>query len=112
MTNLSAALKKVREEAGVSQNELARRADVSVGFISKMEAGQYGTLSLDMCQQLAQGLGVTLKHLLSALGFLEDEKTKNVSLMLRTALRESGFSSEKTEKVVEYATLLRKSGNR
>lgn len=112
MTHLSTAFKKMREEAGISQNELARKAEVSVGFVSKLEAGLYSTISLDICRQLAEGLSVSLKHFLFQLGFLNDERTKNVSLMLRNALRESGFNTENTEKVVEYATLLRKSGNR
>jgi transcriptional regulator with XRE-family HTH domain len=110
--NIAQTLKQLREEAGISQNQLARRAEVSVGYISKLESGKYFSLSLDICKQLAQGLHLTLRDFLEKMGLLDDPKTKDVSQLLRTALRSDGLSETNTEKVVEYADLLKHADQR
>lgn len=105
--NLATQLKKMREQAGISQNFLAKEADVSVAFISKFEAGQYQTLSLDVCKQLANGLKLTLRDFLINMGLLEDESTPNTTLLLQNALRGSGFSISEAKKVVDYADYIK-----
>lgn len=107
MEILSTQFKHLREQAELSQNQLAYKSGVSVGFISKLEAGQYRTVSLDKCQQLAKGLGITLKDFLAALGFLENTGTPNTTLALQNALRGNGYTTTEAKKVIEYAKFIR-----
>ncbi|OGY31050.1 MAG: hypothetical protein A3C02_04465 [Candidatus Andersenbacteria bacterium RIFCSPHIGHO2_02_FULL_45_11] len=107
MSNISSTIKYLREQAELSQNQLARQSDVSVGFISKLEAGQYKTVSLDKCQQLAKGLGLTLKDLLDSLGFLENSSTPSASHALQHALRGSGYNATEVKKVIDFAEYLK-----
>lgn len=107
MSKISLQLKRLREEAELSQHQLANKSGVSVGFISKLEAGQYRTVSLDKCQQLAKGLGLTLKDFLASLGFLEDAGMPNAALVLQNALRGSGYTTSQAKKVIEYAQFIK-----
>lgn len=49
-------LRQLREEAGISCNELARRSGVSDGMISRLERGER-TPTLDTARKLARALG-------------------------------------------------------
>ena len=55
-------LKQLREERHLTQTELARRAEVTVGFISLVESGQRDP-SLTVLRRLAKVLGVTVGDL-------------------------------------------------
>lgn len=109
MRNISKQIKELREKAQLSQNELAREANVSVGFISKLEAGKYGTISLDKCQQLAKGLKVELKTFLEELGYLENQGvTPKAEFALQNALRSNGLSSvADIKQVIDYSNYLK-----
>ena len=70
---IAVALKRLREARGLTQTELAERAGLSQGYIAKLEPtnrpGQYKAShqtnpSLAVLTQLAQGLGITVEHLL------------------------------------------------
>jgi transcriptional regulator with XRE-family HTH domain len=70
---IGAALKRLREARGLTQAELATRAGLSQGYIAKLEPsnrpGQHKSShqtnpSLAVLTQLAQGLGITIEHLL------------------------------------------------
>lgn len=56
-------LKAARLEAGLSQDELARRAGSSKGYISELETTQTGRPSADLALKLAEAVGVTVEHL-------------------------------------------------
>ena len=56
-------LKEIRTEKGLTQEELAARADVSRPFISQMESGNYSP-SLKTAQALAKALGCTVDDLI------------------------------------------------
>ncbi len=68
-----AALKRLRETRGLTQAELAQQAGLSQGYIAKLEpanrphqykASHQTNPSLAVLTQLAQGLGITIEHLL------------------------------------------------
>lgn len=108
MNTIAQTIKRLRENAGLSQNQLSRDADVSVGFISRLESGAYKTLSLDKCKNLADGLGIQMKDFLSELGFLqEDEKYKTSNEMIKRALRKNGLNDSDITKVIEYAEFIK-----
>ena len=57
-------LRALREQQGLSQLELAERADVSQGYISALEAGEKKNPGLDVLKRLARALGVPVTELL------------------------------------------------
>lgn len=62
---LAGNLKRLRREAGLSQEELAHRADIDRTYISALERCVYAA-SIDVVDQLAQALGTTAADLLRA----------------------------------------------
>lgn len=54
---LAGNLKRLRREAGLSQEDLANRAEVDRTYISDLERGVYAA-SVDMIERLAAVLGV------------------------------------------------------
>lgn len=95
-------LKELREKANLSQNELAKRAEVSAAYISKVEKGIYATLSIDTCRKLAKGLEMTLRDFLEAVGLLNDETTPRTNLTLMSALRARKLTDEQVNQVMSY----------
>lgn len=102
-------VKAMREKSGLTQTELAKAANVSVAYISRLESGGYQSLTLDVCQKLAKGLELSLKDFLSDIGLLEDDKTPNTSLILQNALRSDGFGLTVSEvkDVIQYVEFIR-----
>ncbi len=56
-------VRREREKRGWSIRELARRAAVSPGAVSKLEGGSRVSPSLELGKRLAKALGVTLDYL-------------------------------------------------
>jgi DNA-binding XRE family transcriptional regulator len=56
-------LKKLRKEAGLTQNELAERVQLQRSYISDSEAGRRNIALLNV-YKIALSLGVTMSHLL------------------------------------------------
>jgi plasmid maintenance system antidote protein VapI len=63
-------LKRLRELAGLSQGELARRAGVNRPIISDLESNKRQNITVDTAKRLARTLGVSLDLLV---GMDEDE---------------------------------------
>jgi transcriptional regulator with XRE-family HTH domain len=53
-------LRQLRELAGLSQNELAKRANIPRPIISRVESGVQHNLTLEYARRIARVLGVTL----------------------------------------------------
>lgn len=60
---LARNLRRYRAERGMSQEELAHRADVDRTYVSSLERMQYGA-SVDVVESLAKVLGVAPHDLL------------------------------------------------
>jgi transcriptional regulator with XRE-family HTH domain len=60
---LGERLRQLRELAGLSQNELAKRANVPRPVISMVESGKQKGMSLENARRIARVLGVTLDML-------------------------------------------------
>ena len=60
---LAANLRRHRQAAGLSQEELAHRADIDRTYISALERCVYSA-SIDVVDRLAKGLGINVADLL------------------------------------------------
>ena len=58
-------LKALREDRGLSQVELAKKAHVGRTYIVKLETGDKKNPSLDILKKLAKALGVPVAELLA-----------------------------------------------
>ncbi len=61
--NLAANLRRLRRRQGLSQEELAHRADIDRTYISALEREVYGA-TVDVLDRLARGLSVEAWELL------------------------------------------------
>lgn len=61
---LGARIKQRREEKGISPAELARRAEISKGYVSEIESEQAPRPSADVLYRLATVLGTSIADLL------------------------------------------------
>lgn len=59
-------LREVRRSRGMTQVELAERAEVTVGYISRLESAGGGAVGLDLLARLAASLGSTVAELVPA----------------------------------------------
>ena len=62
--NLSKNIKKLREAKGLSQEKLARLADVANNTLIKMETGENKNPTLETLKKVAQALGVSVDNLI------------------------------------------------
>lgn len=92
---LSRHVLKRRKEMNFSQEELARRADVSRNYISLIERGEASNVSINVLNQLATALETTLAELT---GQIERNDTL-VDPALRQFGLEKGLSFEIVDKL-------------
>ena len=62
--NLSNSIKKLREAKGLSQEKLARLADVANNTLIKMESGENQNPTLDTLKKVAKALEVRVDDLI------------------------------------------------
>ncbi len=63
-TTIAKNIKKYRKEKGLSQDKLARLADVAHATIIKIESGGIQSPTIDTVQKIAKALEVQLDNLL------------------------------------------------
>lgn len=68
--SLGAKIRQIRRERGLSQSELAKRAEINRSYLSMVENGK-SSPTIDVAERLAHGLGVSTGDL------LWDESTKH-----------------------------------
>lgn len=61
--NLGLKIKKLRKKQGLSQDELARKADIPYTTLTKIEIGVIKNPSFDSVSKIAEALGITLDDL-------------------------------------------------
>jgi transcriptional regulator with XRE-family HTH domain len=61
-------VRELREAQGLTQAQLAERAQVALSYITVIEAGQQDDPPRQILQRVARALGVTAKRLLEAEG--------------------------------------------
>jgi len=57
-------MRELREARGLTQAQLAERAQVALSYVTTIEAGQPGSPPRQILQRLARALDVTTKKLL------------------------------------------------
>ncbi len=68
-----AYLKQMREDKGLSINQLAQAADISGSQISRIENGLRGIPKPQTLRKIADALGVPYEELMSKAGYLDSE---------------------------------------
>lgn len=61
---MSVTIRRLREAQGLTQAQLAKRAKVTQGYISQLEAGERQDIGAKLAVRLAKALGVPLTELL------------------------------------------------
>ena len=64
MSNIQKTLRKLREAKGLSQEKLARLADVANNTIIKIEAGKNQNPTLDTLKKISKALDVSVDELI------------------------------------------------
>jgi transcriptional regulator with XRE-family HTH domain len=102
MNKISEIIKELREERKFSSKELAEKSGLSPAYISKLEKGNYDTISLKTSQQLSVGLGLTLKQLLEHFGLLDDEDGRGDNGVVNR-FRSDGYTKKEAEEIMRFA---------
>jgi len=63
ISTIAKNIKKYRKETGLSQDKLARLADVAHATIIKIESGGIQSPTIDTVQKIAKALGIGLEDL-------------------------------------------------
>lgn len=63
-TNLARKVKQLREKLGLSQEKLARLADVSNNTIINIEAGKQNNPTIDTLKKVAKALNIAVGELI------------------------------------------------
>lgn len=102
-------LRKLRQEASLTQRELGKKVGVSHQVISNLERGYTTGISYDLLSSIADALGVSVKE-------FSNETQKKTAHSDRRSLSPSqqrllieswGLGDTDIEKVIEYAALLK-----
>ena len=64
MSNISKNIKRLRESKGLSQEKLARIADVANNTIIKIESGKNDNPTLDTLKKIAKALDISVDELI------------------------------------------------
>jgi len=62
--NISKTVKRLREKMGISQEKLARLADVSNNTIINIEAGKQGNPTIETLKKIAKALNSPIEDLI------------------------------------------------
>jgi transcriptional regulator with XRE-family HTH domain len=62
---LSSVIKKLREARGLTQEQVAKQAQVTKNYITMLESGARKSPSLSVLKRLARALGVPVTELLA-----------------------------------------------
>ena len=101
---LGARVRVLREERGLSLRELARRAEVQVSDISRLERGLTGQPRLSLGMALARALGLTLSQLLGEAEVAAGGALPAPSVVeLRLALEAIGREATRVARIAETA---------
>lgn len=93
---LGEAVKKLRERQNISQEELRQNAELSTGYISRLEAGEYLSPSISHIFLIAQALKMTLRDLLEFARLIPEKST------FEACLRGEGHSEEQIKEIIRY----------
>ena len=108
MINIAQEIRRLRKQFDLSPSGLAEKASLSPAYISKLEKGEYKSLSLKTCKSLANGFDMSLRDFLESIDFIDKNNQRSSSQLVSHALRTQGYSNDEVVKIKEYAEFLRK----
>lgn len=85
---LADAIRERRQELGLSASEVARRADVAKGTITRLELGQIGSPRMDNLRSIADVLQIPLTNLLAESRVLRSSDLPTLQPYLRTKFKD------------------------
>ena len=101
--DVASKIKKLREEANLSKNQLAKKAGISQSFISAIESNQKHP-GIDVMEKICHALGITLSSFFSDdipidrippdIGQFAIDKNNQALIRLIQGLKEYGYSNE------------------
>lgn len=97
---LSDRIKHRREERKMTAAELARRAEISKGYLSEIEAGKTPRPSADVLYRLATALGTTIADLL-------DKEVRSAPRGISASLQEFADQAELPEQDLRMLAQIR-----
>ncbi len=97
---LGEQVRKRRKEKGIAAAELARRANISKGYLSEIESGQAPKPSGEILMRLADSLGTTIADLLG-------KDVRPVSRGVPPSLRQFARDAELPEQDVRMLSRIR-----
>jgi transcriptional regulator with XRE-family HTH domain len=81
---LGAFVREHRDKLGLSQRQLATRAGIDNGYVSRMERGRIGAVSQPILRRLANALEVEPEDLYTVSGYVTPQSLPGYSAYLRT----------------------------
>lgn len=83
MDNISKNIIKYRKLAKLSQEKLAERSEISVGYLSKLERSIIENVSVTVLLRIAKSLDVALNDLVSNTNRTSSPKSKRIKQAIR-----------------------------
>ena len=85
---LTTVLKQRREEAGLSNNEVARRAGVDAGTVWRIEQGMIASPKAESLQAIGEVLGISASDLFATVGWMPSKDLPTIRPYLRSKYRD------------------------
>lgn len=101
-TEIGFQVAKRRQQLGLSQEALAKKADVSRNYISLIERGEATNISTSILSRIASALGATLHELMS--------ESEHDELLIPPTLRELGRQDNLSFEVVDKLSRIPRRG--
>ena len=97
---LSKVVKNYRNSLSLTMDNLSDKSDLSKGFISRIERGDFDdrNVSLDSIIKLARGLNIKVKEILDQLDVIDQDDQVNIGVYLRKKYK---IKNEKSIKLLE-----------
>lgn len=87
-------IKEIREEKGMSQQELANKVNISRSYLSEIENNKINNISFNLVLEIAAALNVDIKKIYVAVSDIEELRNE-----LHKSIDEHGINSEETLKI-------------
>ena len=98
---LARLLRSHREKAGISASELARRAGVDKGTVTRIELGQIPSPKADNLRAIAEAIGLSASDVFTAAGWVPAHELPTMRPYLRTKYR--AMPAEAVAEIEAYA---------
>lgn len=93
---LGKTIKTLRQRHKLSQEQLRERAGFASGYISRLEAGEYSSPSLEHVYKLAKAFDMSLRDLLEFASMIPRESS------FEACLRGEGATEEEVKNITKY----------